>query len=118
MSFYLSHLESRDSDVPCLHLPAHDQTTTNCSGAILRREDGHHGSLRTHAYPQQETGYEKLRPCLREAGANDRQQAKDGGEEDGTATTEVVVQRVREPATTVNPQSVCIRAVFSVDPLT
>jgi len=41
-----------------------------------------------------------LRPILRESGANDGEEAEDGGEEDGPPTSEEVVKRVRAPAAT------------------
>ena len=81
-----------------LHLPAHDQTTTNRSRAVFCSINWHNGGFGAHTDTQQQTGDEKLRPGLRKARANDGDEAEDCSEEDGTTTAEVIVQGVREPA--------------------
>ena len=85
----------------CPHLPAHDERTTNRRRSILGTEDGNGGTFAAHAETEQQSSDEKLVPCLSDSGANGGEGAEDGRDEDGTATTEKAVQRVRAPAATV-----------------
>ena len=65
----------------------------------LHRWNVGRGTIEKSTYKQQ-PGNEELRPILRQAGANNRKQAKYSGKEDGTTTTIVIVERIREPAAT------------------
>jgi hypothetical protein len=47
--------------------------------------------------PTSSQTYEKLVPVLSEPGANDTDCAEDTAEENGSATTEIVVEGIREP---------------------
>lgn len=56
--------------------------------------NGDGGDLDAHAETHEHTADEQLPPCLGESLSEDRKYDKKTGEEDDTATTEVVVQRV------------------------
>lgn len=81
------------------HLPGHDQGTSNSGGSVLSSVDRDGRSLSTHTNTHEDTAGKLLLPGLAEGRTDDRPDTEVSREEDDTATTEVVVDRVREPAT-------------------
>ena len=79
------------------YLPAHDQTPADDRGGIFGAEHGDGGGLQTHTNTEEKAGDEELRPGLADGGADGGQETKDGGGEDGTATSQNLVDRVRQP---------------------
>ena len=88
------------------HLPAHDEAAADARGAVFGGVDGDGGGLGAHADAEEEAAHEELLPGLGEAGADDGDEAEDGGEEDGAAAAEVEVEGVREPAAAAGGVSV------------
>lgn len=83
------------------HLPTHDQTASNCSRGVLRAEDRDDRAFATHANAQQQSGNEQLLPRLRNSRSDGTEETEDRRREDGPATTKIVVERIRDPATAV-----------------
>ena len=83
------------------HLPTHNETTSNRSGDVFGGKNGDRRRFGTHTETEQQTADEKLLPGLGETRPDDWDKTEDGTEEDGTATSEVEVERVRKPATAV-----------------
>jgi hypothetical protein len=54
--------------------------------------------LQTHTYTKQNTAGDELAPLLRECHTKGSQETEDRGEEDGTSTSEDVVEGVRDPS--------------------
>ena len=76
------------------HLPTHDETTPNRSRDVFGGKNGDRGRFRAHTYTEQQTADEKLFPGLAKTGTDDREKTEDRAEEDGTATSEIVVEWV------------------------
>jgi len=74
------------------HLPTHNQTTSNRSGDVFGSENWDRGRFRTHTNAEQQTADEKLLPALAKSGTDDWDETEDCAEEDGTATSEIVVE--------------------------
>jgi len=72
-------------------LPTHDQSTANSSWAVLCGVDWDSRGFGAHANTKKDTGDEELDPILSNGGADDGDETKDGGEEDGATTAEEVV---------------------------
>jgi hypothetical protein len=83
------------------HLPAHHETTSNRSRDVFGGKNGDRGCFGPHTNPEQQTADEKLLPGLAESGTDDREKTEDGAEEYSTTTSEVEVERIGKPATTV-----------------
>ena len=84
-------------------LPRHDEAAADDGGTVLGRVDRHRRCFAAHADPEQQARHEELRPRLRTRRPDDREETKDGGEEDGASAAQVVVQLGRQPATTIYP---------------
>lgn len=83
------------------HLPSHDKSSTDNRRRVFSSIDGDSGGLCTHSDTKKYTRDEELPPILGEGGSNDRKQAEDSSDEDGSATTDDVIERVGKPAATV-----------------
>lgn len=75
-------------------LPKHDQSTTNASGSNLGRVYWNSSILRTNADAHDETSCEKFLPTGRKARGDWCGYQAASGNEDLTAPTEIVVERV------------------------
>lgn len=84
------------------HLPTHNETTSDRSGNDFCRKNGDRRRFRTHTDAKQQTADKELFPVLAESGADDREKTKYGAEKDGTTTSDVEVEWIRQPATAVN----------------
>lgn len=101
--------------------PAHDEGSTNSSRGVLSSVDRDSGTLCAHTNTKENTADEKLGPSLGAGSTKDRPEAEVGSSENSsygemistmrpsskarfdnstklTTTTEVEVQRIREPA--------------------
>ena len=87
--------ETEEDTESCPHLPTHDQTATDDSRHVLSSVNGDDRGFSSHANTEEKTSNKQLLPVLGKAGADHGDQAEDGGEEDCTAATEVVVKRIR-----------------------
>lgn len=78
--------------------PGHDESTPDGRRGILGSKDRNAAGLGTHANPHEQTADQELRPGLGTGGSNNRPQAEVAREKDDTSSSEIEVQRVRQPA--------------------
>ena len=98
-------------------LPTHDERTTNGRGRVLSSKDGDGGALSSHADTENQTDNEELLPVVRETRGDGCDDEDDGGDENCSAATKVVVQRVTEPASAESRGNVRCRIDDTYDPL-
>lgn len=94
--------ESQEDSKGRPHLPRHDQSTTDPCWCIFGGEDRDSSALQTHTDAHEKTCDEELLPGLSDSTADGSKNTEDSRDKNGTATTKVVVARVREPAATSN----------------
>ena len=78
--------------------PSHNQSSTDGSGGVFGGIHGHRAGFGAHTEPKQQTAHEQLRPSLAESATEDGPETELSGDEDGTTTTEVVIQGIGQPA--------------------
>lgn len=76
----------------------HDQTSSHRRRYILSVEDRNSRSLKTHTDTHEDAADEELIPVLSEAASDRSYETENSGDENCTTTTEVVVDRVVQPA--------------------
>ena len=79
-------------------LPRHDQATADHRGRNLGREHRYCNFLETHAYAEQDTGHNKLRPGLNTGHSDRGANREDGGDEDDLASSKPMIQRIGDPS--------------------
>lgn len=136
MVFDLLGSEPQENSEGGPELPRHDESTSDGSGRVFSSKDGHGRSFHTHSESENETGGQerykmpkkrrKFRsmpgsslnsdvrenvltaPRFSETGRNGGSDQAEGGEEDDVPSTEVKVERVRDPtSTTLPPRDPC-----------
>jgi len=79
------------------NLPRHDEATSNYGGRNFSGENRDGDFLETHANTEQNTASSELAPMLGQAGSNRGKHREDGSDEDGTTTTNEIIDGVRNP---------------------
>lgn len=85
-------------------LPEHDQSTTDTGRGHFGGEDGHSRIFGANADAHDESSSEEFLPGPRKSRADGGCSKTKSGNEDLTSATEIVVERVDDPSTTVGKE--------------